>query len=465
MKILPALLSICSLTGMAQSDPAATAKKMKDFLAGQAKHFRFNGNVLVARNVKVFTQGSYGLADYATKRPLNDSSIFELASVSKQFTATGILLLRDKGRLKLTDTLRQYFPELPYHNVTLWHMLTHTSGLPDYEELMMKKWDRTKIAFNKDMIAFLTKESPPVVFVPGSKWEYSNTAYAILASVIEKVSGQSFKQFMAENIFTPLHMNHSSIYNTRRSLKDTLPNYAYGYIYNDSLKKYILPDDDPGNNYVIYLDGVQGDGIVNSTTGDLLNWDRAIKNHTLLRKETIDEMLSYQSLSDTVNKRYYGYGVFLEKNESGDIISHSGGWPGYNTYLARHVDNDETYVVLSNNNSSSSAIYRSLLNIMGGKPVVMPYEHKAFYLDSAALLKFVGTIKANNRQYTVERDGNKLFIKGGHNFKMGLTAESATKFFFDNGTDNQLEFELDQQKIKTVWVISMGVKTAVEKLL
>jgi hypothetical protein len=102
---------------------------------------------------------------------------------------------------------------------------------------------------------------------------------------------------------------------------------------------------------------------------------------------------------------------------------------------------------------------------MGGKPVVMPYEHKAFYLDSAALLKFVGTIKANNRQYTVERDGNKLFIKGGHNFKMGLTAESATKFFFDNGTDNQLEFELDQQKIKTVWVISMGVKTAVEKLL
>ena len=204
-----------------------TAAKLDEFLSGQAAHYNFNGNVLVAENGKIVFKKSYGFADFDTKRLLNDSSVFELASVSKQFTATGILLLKDKGKLKLTDSLRQYFPELPYSNITIWHMLTHTSGLPDYEEAMNEKWDRSKIAFNNDMIAFLAKEKLPVLFAPGTKWTYSNTAYAILASIIEKISGQSFKDYMADNIFQPLGMHHTRVYNTRRSLKDTIANYAY----------------------------------------------------------------------------------------------------------------------------------------------------------------------------------------------------------------------------------------------
>ena len=300
-KIFPfVLLFLFACKQKEETNPVS--KQLDEFLTGQQQHFRFNGNVLVAENGKIVFQKSYGYADFDSQRMLNDSSVFELASVSKQFTATGILILKDKAKLKLTDSLRQYFPELPYSNITIWHMLTHTSGLPDYEEAMNIKWDRSKIAFNNDMIAFLAKEKLPVLFAPGTKWTYSNTAYAILASIIEKVSGQTFKDFLAQNIFQPLGMQHTRIYNTRRSLKDTIANYAYGYGYNDSLKKYILPDNDPNANFVIYLDGIQGDGCVNSTTADLLKWDRAVKNHTLLNEETQKEMLKGQAMIDTVKK-------------------------------------------------------------------------------------------------------------------------------------------------------------------
>lgn len=217
------------------------AAQLDKYLSAQAKHFHFNGNVLVAEKGKVVLQKSYGYANFDTQRSLNDSSVFELASVSKQFTATAILMLKDRGKLKLTDSLRHYFPELPYHDITIYQMLTHTSGLPDYEGAMNEKWDRSKIAFNRDMIAFLAKEQLPLLFAPGTRWEYSNTAYAILASIIEKVSGQSFHDFMAQHIFKPLGMTHSRIYNTRRSLKDTIPNYAYGFIYSNRLKNQRFP--------------------------------------------------------------------------------------------------------------------------------------------------------------------------------------------------------------------------------
>jgi CubicO group peptidase (beta-lactamase class C family) len=436
-----------------------TAVKLDAFLSGQANHYNFNGNVLVAENGEIVFQKSYGFADFDTKRLLNDSSVFELASVSKQFTATGILLLKDKGKLKLTDSLRQYFPELPYSNITIWHMLTHTSGLPDYEEAMNEKWDRSKIAFNNDMIAFLAKEKLPVLFAPGTKWTYSNTAYAILASIIEKVSGQTFKDYMAENIFGPLEMKHSRIYNTRRSLKDTIANYAFGFVYNDSLKKHFMPDSLADFSFVIYLDGIQGDGVVNSTTADLLKWDRAVKNHTLLREETQKEMLKGQAIIDTVKNSQYGFGVFMEKNDFGNIIAHSGGWPGYTTFLARNADKDQTYIILSNNSSNSPAACNTLQHIMAGKQVVMPYEHKEIIMDSVTLNQFTGKYKTTN-EITLERKGTKLFRVLPNGMSLELKPESATKFFYSDGSDRQLEFEIgaDKKIIKT-WQIAYGVKT------
>ena len=461
-KLFPVfLLILFSCNQKKETNPLA--KQLDEFLAGQQKYYRFNGNVLVADKGEIILQKSYGYANFANQRMLNDSSVFELASVSKQFTATGILLLKDKGKLKLTDSLRQYFPELPYSNITLWHMLTHTSGLPDYESAMNEKWDKTKIAFNNDMIAFLVKEKLPVLFAPGTKWTYSNTAYAILATIIEKISGQTFGVFLLENIFQPLDMNHTRIYNTRRSLKDTITNYAYGFVYNDSLKKYFLPDSLADFSFVIYLDGIQGDGCVNSTTDDLLKWDRAVKTHTLLTEATQNEMLKGQALSDTVNKTYYGYGVGISKNDFGNTISHSGGWPGYTTYLGRNADNDQTYIILSNNNANSPGLSNVLQHIMAGKPVVMPYEHKGITMDSTELNKFTGKYKTTN-EITLERRGTKLFRVLPNGSSVELKPESANKFFYTDDSDRQIEFEMNaNKKIIKAWLINLGIKTELIK--
>ena len=464
MKILLLALTIVLFSCKSKKQNNDTAAKLDEFLSGQTAHYNFNGNVLVAENGEIVFQKSYGFADFDTKRLLNDSSVFELASVSKQFTATGILLLKDKGKLKLTDSLRQYFPELPYSNITIWHMLTHTSGLPDYEEAMNEKWDRKKIAFNNDMIAFLAKEKLPVLFAPGIKWTYSNTAYAMLASIIEKVSGQPLKDYMAENIFRPLQMKHTRIYNTRRSLKDTIANYAYGFVYNDSLKKHFIPDSLPDFSFVIYLDGIQGDGVVNSTTGDLLKWDRAVKNHSLLNEETQKEMLKGQAIVDTAKNSTYGFGVFMEKNDFGNIIAHSGGWPGYTTFLARNADKDLTYILLSNNSSNSPALCNTLQHIMAGNPVVMPTEHKEVAMDSITLNQFTGKFKGSG-EVTLERKGNKLYRIAANGQSLEIKPESANKFFYTDGSDRQLEFEITaDKKINRFWLIAYGIKTAFTKI-
>lgn len=469
-KIQFQIVSLCFALSMLFAYACNTEKtknkivtQLDEYLTSQTKHFRFNGNVLVAENGGIIFQKSYGYAHFDTKHMLNDSSVFDLASVSKQFTATAVLLLKDKGKLSLTDSLRQYFPELQYSSITIYQMLTHTSGLPDYEEAMEKKWNHNKIAFNNDMIAFLAKENPPVLFRPSTKWQYSNTAYAILASIVEKVSGQTFSEFMTQNIFQPLQMNHTRIYNTRRSSKDTIANYAYGFVYNDRLKKYLLPDSVAELKFVYYLDGIQGDGVVNSTTTDLLKWDRAIKNHTLLSEVSQNEMLKEQVLTARGNS-YYGFGVFLEKTELGYTVSHSGGWPGYITNLSRNVDKDQTFIVLSNNYSLSPSISNALQHILNGKPIVMPYHHKEISIDSVNLQKFIGKYKGTS-EIRFERSGDKLFMVSQNGRKIELKPESTTKFFYADGIDQQIEFVMDtNNNIAKLWLINFGVKTEFQKM-
>ena len=268
------------------------------YLQGQADYYKFNGNVLISEKDRIIYQKSFGYSDFNRQIPLNDTSVFELASVSKQFTAMGILMLQKQGLIDLNDSLRKFFPELPYYNIKIHHLLTHTSGLPNYGVLLFNKWDRKKIAFNNDVISMLAEEKPASYFKPGEKWEYCNTGYVLLASIVEKVSGLTFKDFMDQNIFVPLQMRHTRVYNTRRS-GEKLDNYAYGYVWSDSLKRFVLPDSLSDYDYVYFLDGIQGDGIINSTTGDLLKWNKFIYENNLGFDSIIQKMLYPYVLCDS----------------------------------------------------------------------------------------------------------------------------------------------------------------------
>ncbi len=349
---------------------------------------QFHGNVLVAKKGNVIYKKSFGLSNETTKEKLDENSVFELASVSKQFTAMGIVVLAEKGKLKYEDKLSSFFPELAfYESVTIHNLLTHTGGLPDYMDLLDKEWDKSKIATNKDVIAALAKHKPKALFAPGEKFEYSNTGYALLASVIEKVSGMSFPDFMAQNIFKPLKMDRTSVY-TRRYNPREIKNYAYGYVTPPDTKTKALPDDVPELDVVIWLDGIMGDGTVNSTVNDLLKWDRALYTDKLVSKKASDKVFSSGVLNSGVETQY-GFGWLIENTDNyGKIVWHNGGWPGYITHIERHLDNDVTIVMLQNaydvdipNVLVRRAVY--------GQPLKAP-ERKEIQLSENELRRFVG---------------------------------------------------------------------------
>lgn len=204
---------------------------------------KFNGNILIAEKGEIIYKRSYGLSNEITKEKLTQKSIFELASCSKQFTAMGILILKEKGKLNYDDKISKYIPELSdYKEISIKNLLHHTGGLPDYMPLMDSVWDKTKIATNKDIIDFFSKYKPKVLFEPNTKHEYSNTGYALLATIIENISGQTYAEFLKEQIFKPLKMKNSFVYNRRLSPKK-IKNYALGYLFIKSQNKYVLPDD------------------------------------------------------------------------------------------------------------------------------------------------------------------------------------------------------------------------------
>ncbi|MFN8256503.1 MAG: serine hydrolase [Bacteroidales bacterium] len=417
------------------------------FMKAEVAVNNFNGNVLVAKSGNIVFQKAFGYRNFYTKELLDNQSVFDLASISKQFTAMGILLLKEKGKLSLSDSLRKFFPELPYNQITIKHLLTHTSGLPDYIDLMEQKWDRKKIAFNKDVIVLMAKEKLPVNFKPGEKWEYSNTGYMLLASIIEKVSGKSFNEYMKSNIFKPLGMKDSRGYNTRRSKPEKIPDYAYGFIYSDSLKMYILPDSIAKYDAVRYLDGIQGDGTINSTTGDLYKWDRALKSHKLLSDSLQNEMLSKQ-VALYGGFAHYGYGVMINNDQFGTSVSHSGSWPGYTHYMIRYLDTDITIIVLCNKIGSPGTVSSGIAQIMNDKSFDFAYIHKEISTDTSFVKKCVGNFFFPNAgPAEISEKNGQLILKIYGGRIVECKAESKNKFFYIDPINRSvatLEFVTDE---------------------
>ncbi|HMJ48711.1 MAG TPA: serine hydrolase [Ferruginibacter sp.] len=441
------------------------ADKLKQFVQGQHDYFRFNGNVLVAKNGKVVYKDALGYADFNTGRLLDDNTVFELASVTKQFTAMAIMILKDRGALQLDDKVQKYLPSIPYDNITIRQLLSHTSGLPEYEAQFEKNWDQNKIAFNKDVITMLQQRKDSLLFKPGSKWQYSNTGYAMLASIIEKVSGMTYNDFLAKEVFKPLGMTHTYVYNTRRSTGKIPPNYALGFLYSDSLKRYILPDSLPRARMVYYLDGIVGDGTVNSTTGDLLVWDRALASGKLISPASINEMLSpITQVSPRDTTGFYGYGLFILTKPNGKVITHTGGWPGYTTFLERRTGKDETVIILSNNETTTGQFRAGIESILDGENILMPYKHTAVVIDPALLDKYEGKYNAFLTLTFIKKD-NKLYRYREGTPDIELKPESNTKFFYGDGTDRQIEFETDTSgKVTRAWFINTGQRGEMKRL-
>lgn len=424
---------------------------------------KINGNVLVAEKGQVIYKHSFGNANEETKQKLDENTVFELASVSKQFTAMAIMILKEKNRLSLEDDLTKYIPELShYKGITIRNLLTHTSGLPDYEEVMDTLFDKNKIAINQDIITLYAKHHPKILFDPNTKWKYSNTGYALLASVIEKVSGMSYGDYLNKVIFKPLKMHNTSVFR-RRYTAQKIKNYALGYVYSDSLKKYILPDDFPETKYVIWLDGIVGDGTVNSTVIDLLKWDSALYTNNLLSAAGMKEIFEVATLNDN-SKTKYGFGWFIEDNaDFGKSAAHSGGWPGYKTYIDRNITNNKTIIILQNHENVSIPA-KSIRAILYNKPLPKPMVRKEIPLSIEQVAQFVGVYeieKGFEIKITSEKD--QLFAQLTGQNALPIFAESELSFFL-KVVEAQLQFEKNEKgEVTKVFLLQNGNKIEAQR--
>ncbi|WP_160914369.1 serine hydrolase domain-containing protein [Halobacillus litoralis] len=317
----------------------------------------FSGVVLLSEEGEAFYKRAVGKKSEIKQQTID--AIFEIASISKSFTAVAIMMLNDEKKLRLDDDITKYFPSLPYKGITIKNLLNHTSGLPDYMEWFedTKNWNHSRVATNQDVINYLNKEKPEVLFKVNEKWEYCNTGYVLLAEIIGMVSNLTYDEFLNKRIFTPLEMVNTSTHS--QFLESRLENFSLGYIYDWEKGIYYLPQQLKEHKYVYFFDGVKGDGGIKSTAADLLKWEQAIYNNELLSQEAIDMILSSTSLKGNVTTGYcpglhkdfggYGLGWKLENHPRyKEIVLHDGYWAGFCTSLISYKDFNKSIIMLNN---------------------------------------------------------------------------------------------------------------------
>jgi len=309
--------------------------KIDKYFNRRYKWGNFNGTVLYADHGKVVYKKAFGYRNMKTKEPLETSDPFQLASVSKPITAIAIMLMLDQGLIELDDPIQKYLPQVPYEGVTIRHMLTHKSGMPNYMYFSDKLWPnrRTPIS-NNDVLCIMEQEKPQRYLKPNRKYNYSNTNYAVLASLIEEISGKSYADYIQRNIFDRVGMESAFVFNRNNDYK--LPEPVYGYIGKRTKAR---------NSY---LNGVVGDKGIYASVDDLFKLDQALYTNELISQEAQNLMYSssHRRLWSTDN---YGLGWRVNTDKKNQrTVYHGGWWKGFRTYYIRELYSKKTIIVLSN---------------------------------------------------------------------------------------------------------------------
>jgi CubicO group peptidase (beta-lactamase class C family) len=320
----------------------------------------FNGNVLIAKGKNIIYQKSFGYGIKEKNILLNDSSIFQLASVSKVITGVATLLLYEQGKLKLETKVSDILADFPYKDVTVKHLLSHRSGLPNYTYFCGEFLSDSICSLsNQNMLDIMIKHKPKAYLNPGLRFNYCNTNYALLAIIVEKISQKSYATFLKEELFTPLGMNHSYTALNIDSTKEYITRgytMKYGCVANDR------------------YDGVVGDKGIYTTTYDLFLLSTALYQHKLLANTT--QELAFSPHSKEVKTHNYGYGWRMRNmNDSAKEVFHNGWWHGYRTSFHRRLKDSLTVIVLSNRlNKSVYSTWRIYAAIDGPKAVGVKQE-------------------------------------------------------------------------------------------
>ena len=328
------------------------AKAIDNYFSRINKIGVFNGNVLVAQKSKIIFQKSYGYRDVRTKEPLKLNSVFQLGSVSKQFTAVAILQLYEHGKLDLQDTVQKFISNFPYKGITIHMLLCHRSGLMNYIYYCDANYHHKeeKPLSNKMVIQCLIDSFPAPYFSPNRRFNYSNTGYMLLARIVEIVSKKNFEDYMKINLFEPLSMKSTYVFNLNRPYKSPylVKGYEYGRIEAN-------PD---------FLDGVVGDKGVYSNLYDLYLWDQALYKNIVIKRNTLELAFKPYGKNLRAHKNYgYGFRMYY-RPDSTRVIYHAGWWHGYQSLLVRYEKDSTTIVVLKNKRNRLVIDQEKILDIL-----------------------------------------------------------------------------------------------------
>ncbi len=399
---------------------------------------RFGGTVLVMKNDSVVLKKAYGIANMEWQVKNTVDTKFVLASITKYFTALGIMQLVERNQLSVDDKLSKFFPEYPKGDkVTIHMLLTHTAGLPlDFEDLYM---DRTNMSKDSAIVIIQKK---PYLFEPGTSMKYSNIGYFLLSQIIEKVSGKPYAEFLQNNIFDPVGMKNTGVSNNDSIiLKKANIYYKEGNGY--AMNPYINWNLNTG------LDGIY------STVQDLYKLDRALYGNAIVNEKT-------KTLMHTrYNKKYndggfidsYGYGIFIDPyyNHGHNLLTHSGGFVGTMTTFDRYPDENMFVAVLSNNESESHMVSYGLAGILFSKDVEIPYKHISLNIPNKNLSKYSGNYEGN----VILNSNGKLYL---NNLDTELVPESEFKFFKKENPDRSFEFIVGKKgKVEALLLRKGGV--------
>jgi CubicO group peptidase (beta-lactamase class C family) len=326
----------------------------------------FNGNVLVAKKGKILYEKAIGWADYLHRDSLKINSQFELASISKTMTSTAILMLMERGKLRLDQNVKDFFPNFPYDGITIKLLLTHRSGMMNYvyfvDDVYRKEHrDQRKGITNVQVMDMIAQYKPHPFNKPDVRFLYNNSNFMVLGSIIEKVSGEPYAQFMKENIFNPAMMKHTAVYS--KAVYNKIPVDVVGH--DRGQWKYSVAQN--------FLDGPVGDKGIYSTVGDLYLFDHALRTGVLLKKATMDS--AYVPRNPMLHGHFsYGYGWRIFEAPGEQVIYHTGWWHGFRHIFLRDMKNDITIVLLSNLANGSLLKLDDLFNAAG-----MPIVRKSAY--------------------------------------------------------------------------------------
>lgn len=389
------------------------AKAINEILTQRYKSNEPGASVIVVKDGKVVFRKGYGMANLELGVPVEPDMIFRLGSVTKQFTAVVILMLAEQGKLSLDD-IAKFLPDYPTrgHKITIEHLLTHTSGIKNYTSLpeWLSLWRKDMTV--KEIIDLF--KARLVDFAPGERWSYSNSGYILLGAIIEKVSGQTYQEFIEKNIFAPLGMKHSYYDDTSRLIPRRVAGYTKGK---------------DGYRNAAYLSMSQpfAAGSLMSSVDDLALWDAALYTEKLVKQQSLKRAWTPRALNNG-KSAHYGYGWSRSSYEGRTIIEHGGGINGFTTYALRIPDDRAFVAILTNRDSMGpGAVAFKIAALAIGKPYREPVAIK---LPPSVLDQYVGVYRLDEKEEAIiRRDGEKLFADFPGGGRSEITPSSETEFF------------------------------------